>query len=140
MLNKAMQKGVIATMLVFGILMTAAAPAALAQDRNCRRSGYNTTSYYDNNRYYNDQYYRDNYRRDRVYRDSNYYRDDYYNDNYYNRRDTTGRTLRDVGIGTAIGAGGGALLGGRKGALIGAAIGAAGGYVYNRNKNNRYRY
>ena len=136
MLNKAMQKGVIVTMLVFGLLMTAAAPSALAQDRNCRRGNSYSTSYYDNDRYYNDRYYRDsNYRRDRVYRDSNYYNDYYYRD----RRDTTGRTLRDVGVGAAVGAGGGALLGGRKGALIGAAIGAAGGYVYNRGKNrNRY--
>ena len=134
MLNKAMQKGVIVTLLVFGSLMTMAAPSALAQDRYCRRGSSYNTSYYDNNRYYNDRYYRDNYRRDRAYRDSNYY-DDY----YYRDRDTTGRTLRDVGIGAAVGAGGGALLGGRKGALIGAAIGAAGGYVYNRGKNrNRY--
>jgi hypothetical protein len=136
MLNKAMQKGVIVTMLVFGLLMTAAAPAALAQGRNCRRnSNYNTSSYYGNDynargRYYNDQ---DRYSR-RQSRDYDY--DDYY---YRDRRNSTGKTLRDVGIGAAVGAGGGALFGGKKGALIGAAIGAAGGYVYNRGKNrNRY--
>jgi YmgG-like glycine-zipper protein len=140
MLNKAMQKGVIVTMLVFGSLITMAAPSALAQDRNCRRGNSYNTSYYDNNRSYNDRYYRDsNYRRDRVYRDNSYRNDNYYDDYYYRDRNTTGRTLRDVGIGAAVGAGGGALLGGKKGALIGAAIGAAGGYVYNRGKNrNRY--
>src|SRR5262245_11663218 len=105
MLKKAMQKSVIMTMLVFGLLLTTAAPAAMAQGRNCRTRNYNTSSYYDNSSYYNDRYYRDNYRRDRAYRDSNYY-DDYY---YRDRRDTTGRTLRDVGIGAAVGAGGGAL-------------------------------
>src|SRR5438045_1037060 len=115
MLNKAMQKGVIVTMLAFGLLMTTVAPSTLAQDRNCRRGNSYTTSYYDNGRYDNDRSYRDrNYRRDSVYRDSNY-RDSSYYDNYdyrYDRRNSTGRVLRDVGIGTAIGAGGGALFGG----------------------------
>lgn len=141
MLNKAMQKGVIVTMLVFGLLLTTAAPSALADGKKrCNNErDYYTSSYYDNNRYdndrYNDRYDRDrNYRRDSVYRDSNYY-DDY---NRYDRRDSRGRTIRNVGIGAAIGAGGGALFGGKKGALIGAAIGAAGGYVYNQKKRDRY--
>ncbi len=136
MLKKAMQKGVITTMLVFGLLMTAAAPAALAQGKNCRRGGYNTSAYYGNG--YNGNDYNDRYARRQnrdYYQSRNYYNDDY----YYRDRNTTGKTLRDVGIGAAVGAGGGALLGGKKGALIGAAIGAAGGYVYNRGKNrNRY--
>jgi hypothetical protein len=124
MLNKAMQKGVIVTMLVLGMLFTAAAPAALAKDKGRKSRSYYTSSY-------NDDYYdRDSRRRRNRDYDDDYYRRD--------RRNSTGETLRDVGIGAAVGAGGGALLGGKKGALIGAAIGAAGGYVYNKGKRNRW--
>lgn len=124
MMNKAMQKGVIVTMLVLGMLLTTAAPAALAKDKNCKRGNYYTTS-----NYYDDYYDRDSRRRNRDY-DDDYYRRD--------RRQTSKEVLRDVGIGAAVGAGGGVLLGGKKGALIGAAIGAAGGYVYNKGKRNRW--
>ncbi len=52
---------------------------------------------------------------------------------------------KNIGVGTAIGAVGGALIGGRKGALIGAGAGAGAGYgVYkykkNKYKNRRYGY
>ncbi|MEW6733287.1 MAG: YMGG-like glycine zipper-containing protein [Acidobacteriota bacterium] len=46
---------------------------------------------------------------------------------------------KHIGIGTAIGAIGGALIGGRKGALIGAGAGAGAGYLFYRNKRNKYR-
>jgi hypothetical protein len=128
MLNKAMQKSVMVMMLVFGILLTTAAPSALAGDKRCKRG----SNYYTSN--YNDDYYdRDQRRRQN--------RDYEYNDDYYRRDRRNGASrevLRDVGIGAAVGAGGGVLLGGKKGALIGAAIGAAGGYVYNRGKKNRW--
>jgi len=51
---------------------------------------------------------------------------------------------KNIAVGTAIGAVGGALIGGRKGALIGAGAGAATGYgVYKykkRKHRNRYYY
>ena len=45
--------------------------------------------------------------------------------------------LKRIGIGAAIGAGAGGLIGGRKGALIGAGAGAGGGYIYHRHKQRR---
>ena len=49
---------------------------------------------------------------------------------------------KNIAVGTAIGAVGGALIGGKKGALIGAGAGAAGGYgVYKlKKRKNRRRY
>jgi uncharacterized protein YcfJ len=48
---------------------------------------------------------------------------------------------KNIAVGTAIGAVGGALIGGGKGALIGAGAGAAGGYgVYKYKKHKRRRY
>lgn len=44
------------------------------------------------------------------------------------------RKAKRIGIGAAIGAGAGGLIGGRKGALIGAGAGAGGGYLYHRHK------
>ena len=49
------------------------------------------------------------------------------------------RALKRVGIGAAIGAGAGGLIGGRKGALIGAGAGAGGGYLYHRHKQAQAR-
>jgi uncharacterized protein YcfJ len=46
---------------------------------------------------------------------------------------------KNIAVGTAIGAVGGALLGGRKGALIGAGAGAAGGYGLYKVKKRKYR-
>ena len=114
-------------MVVFGLLLAAVAPNALAQDR-CRRRGNSVSSrYYDN----------DDFRRDRNRRD-------YYYDNY-DRQNTTGKAVGRTAIGAGIGALGGALLGGGKGAAIGAVIGGAGGYIYHQKKvndqnNRRYRY
>jgi hypothetical protein len=120
---------------MFGLLLVAAAPSALAQGRNkCRnRNGYVTA-----NNYYDDDYGRDrNYVRDRRYRDRDY--------DYYDREDTTGKAVKRTAIGAGIGALGGAVIGGKKGAAIGAGIGAAGGYIYHRKKvgderDRRYRY
>lgn len=46
---------------------------------------------------------------------------------------------KNIAVGTAIGAVGGALIGGRKGALIGAGAGAGGGYLLYKNKKRRAR-
>jgi hypothetical protein len=133
-MNKLMQKSVILS-VVFGLLLVAAAPNAMAQDR-CRKRG-NSVSYANS---YNDDYYRQsNYQGDRRRRDQGYY------DDYYDREDTTGKAVKRTAIGAGIGALGGALLGGGKGAAIGAAIGGAGGYIYHRkkvddNRDRRYRY
>jgi len=113
---KKMQKSVIA-MVVFGLLLAAAAPSALAQDRCRRRGDYASTRYYN-----------DNYRRDRR---------DYYND--YDRENTTGKAVKRTGIGAGIGALGGALIGGGKGAVIGGLLGGAGGYIYHQKKVNDQR-
>jgi hypothetical protein len=132
---KKLQKSVM-LMAVFGLLMVAAAPSAMAQGRNkCR----NRSNYSVANNYYNDDY-----RRDSTFERSRRYRDRDYRD-YYDREDTTGNAVKRTGIGAGIGALGGAVIGGKKGALIGAGIGAAGGYLYHRKKVNderdrRYRY
>ena len=46
---------------------------------------------------------------------------------------------KHIAVGTAIGAVGGALIGGKKGALIGAGAGAGGGYLVYRHKKHRHR-
>ena len=49
------------------------------------------------------------------------------------------KAAKRIGIGTAIGAGAGGLLGGRKGALIGAGAGAGAGTAYHYHKKRQYR-
>jgi uncharacterized membrane protein len=49
------------------------------------------------------------------------------------------KAAKRVGIGTAIGAGAGALINGKKGALIGAGAGAAGGTAYHYHKKRQWR-
>jgi hypothetical protein len=49
------------------------------------------------------------------------------------------KAAKRIGIGTAIGAGAGGLIGGRKGALIGAGAGAGAGTVYHYHKKRQYR-
>ena len=46
---------------------------------------------------------------------------------------------KHIAVGTAIGAVGGALIGGKKGALIGAGAGAGSGYLYNRHRRRGHR-
>jgi hypothetical protein len=49
------------------------------------------------------------------------------------------KAAKRIGIGTAIGAGGGGLIGGRKGALIGAGVGAGAGTAYHYHKKHQAR-
>ena len=49
------------------------------------------------------------------------------------------RAAKRIGIGTAAGAGVGALINGKKGALIGAGAGAAGGTAYHVHKKRQWR-
>jgi len=49
------------------------------------------------------------------------------------------KAAKRIGIGTAIGAGAGGLIGGRKGALIGAGAGAGAGTAYHYHKKRQYR-
>lgn len=59
-------------------------------------------------------------------------------DSYAKRRRRPSKT-KNIAVGTAIGAIGGALIGGRKGALIGAGAGAGTGYVVYRHKKKKYK-
>ena len=117
-MTKMIQKSVILTVVLGLLLAVAAAPSAMAQDR-CRRRGFNSS------RYYNDDFRRDRNRRD------------YYND--YDRQDTRGRAVGRTAAGAGIGALAGALIGGGKGAAVGAVIGGAGGYIYHQQKVNNQR-
>ena len=109
MIKRSIHKSAVIMMLVLGLLLTSAAPSALAQGRRGRNRNY-----------------------DRVYYDRNYNQN---YDNYYDSENTTGKTVKRVGIGAL----GGALLGGKKGLIIGAGVGAAGGYLYHRHKVNKER-
>ena len=55
----------------------------------------------------------------------------------YHRRHRPSKT-KHIAVGTAIGAVGGALIGGRKGALIGAGAGAGTGYGVYKYKKHKY--
>jgi hypothetical protein len=122
---KKSMKSAVVMMLALGVLLASVAPSALAQGK-CRDRR-RVESRYEQDRYYNSRYYDD-----RDYRDRDY--------DYRYRENGTGQTVKRVGIGAGIGAVAGALIGGKKGALIGAGVGAAGGYIYHRNKRDRYRY
>lgn len=108
---KMMQKSVILTVVLGLLFAAAAAPSAMAQDRSCRRRGFNSSRY-------NDDFRRDRFRRD------------------YDRQNTTGKAVGRTAAGAGIGALAGALIGGGKGAAVGAAIGGAGGYIYHQQKVN----
>ncbi len=123
-MTKMIQKSVVLT-VVLGLLLAAAAPSAMAQDR-CHRRDY-TSSRYDNDDYRRDRYDNDDYRRDR------------YRNDYYNPQATTGKAVGRTAAGAGIGALAGALIGGGKGAAIGAVIGGAGGYIYHQQKVNNQR-
>src|SRR5262245_9127610 len=133
-MTKMIQKSVILT-VVLGLLLAAAAPSAMAQDR-CHRRDY-TSSKYDNDDYRRDRYDNDDYRRDRY--DNDDYRRDRYRNDYYNPQATTGKAVGRTAAGAGIGALAGALIGGGKGAAIGAVIGGAGGYIYHQQKVNNQR-
>src|SRR5215831_7170743 len=133
-MTKMIQKSVILT-VVLGLLLAAAAPSAMAQDR-CHRRDY-TSSRYNNDYYRRDRYDNDDYRRDRY--DNDDYRRDRYRNDYYNPQATTGKAVGRTAAGAGIGALAGALIGGGKGAAIGAVIGGAGGYIYHQQKVNNQR-
>src|SRR5262249_21637357 len=131
-MTKMIQKSVILT-VVLGLLLAAAAPSAMAQDR-CHRRGYTSS------RGYNDDYRRDRYdnydtRRDRYNNDD--YRGDRYRNDYYNPQATTGKAVGRTAAGAGIGALAGALIGGGKGAAIGALIGGAGGFIFPQHKGKK---
>jgi hypothetical protein len=160
-LNTLNIRNVVGTALVAGVMLVMASPSVMAQggrrgercDRNSGNiSGVDYGSRYDN-RYDNSQYYNDRIYNDRYYNNNNnnrysnnaYYNGRYYGDgDYYENQNTTGKALKRVGIGAAIGAGAGVLLGGKTGAMVGAGAGALGGYIYHRGKVNgqqgRYPY
>jgi hypothetical protein len=56
-----------------------------------------------------------------------------------NRQAGKRKAAKRIGIGTAVGAGAGALINGKKGALIGAGAGAAGGTAYHYHKKRQWR-
>ena len=128
-MTKMIQKSVILTVVLGLLLVAAAAPSAMAQDR-CHRRGYTSSKDYN-----------DDYRRDRY--DNDDYRRDRYRNDYYNPQATTGKAVGRTAAGAGIGALAGALIGGGKGAAIGALIGGAGGYIYHQqkvnNQNDRWR-
>ena len=59
---------------------------------------------------------------------------------YHNPEAGKKKAAKRIGIGTAIGAGAGALIGGRKGALIGAGAGAGAGTAYHYHKKRQWRH
>lgn len=128
-MNKSIYKSAFVFILMIGILLTSVAPSVLAQGQSRTRI---------RSMRYVDDYHRDSdYQRDRVRRDRDY---DYENDPYYDRNRSKKEGLKRTGIGAAIGAAGGGIMGGRKGALIGGIVGAAGGYIYHKQKENNRRY
>ncbi len=91
----------------------------------------------DYSRYEQDSRYRD--------RSDRYYNDQRRVDNYDRRYDYDEREYKsppsktkNIIAGTAIGAVGGAIIGGRKGTAIGAGVGAVTGYFIYRHKKNNY--
>ncbi|MFN0122008.1 MAG: YMGG-like glycine zipper-containing protein [Blastocatellia bacterium] len=131
-MNMSIRQRAITMMLALGIMLMAAAPGILAQDRCSTRR---RTVTYNNNSYGN--------RYDNRYDDRNSSRNDRYDDRYDDRTyndGSKGRAVKRTGIGAAGGAVAGGLIGGRKGVLIGGIAGAAAGYVYHRHKENQRRY
>jgi len=59
---------------------------------------------------------------------------------YHNPEAGKKKAAKRIGIGTAVGAGAGALIGGRKGALIGAGAGAGAGTAYHYHKKRQWRH
>ena len=162
MLNRKLRLSVLKMTLVAGVFMILLAPSAMAQGRRERcdnaRGGFSSQRYdsrYDsgysdtnNNRYdssyYNNYNNRYNNRANNRANDYYYGNDGRYSESEWENENTTGKALSRVGIGAAIGAGAGVLLGGKTGALVGAGAGALGGYIYHRGKVNgqqsRYPY
>jgi hypothetical protein len=126
-----MIKRIAALALAVAFIALTIAPEALACDRRRSRAAYGYSPYRSAYNY-------------SPYRYRGVASDRYYANRYYNgRRDgigSTGRALLTVGAPAAIGAGVGALMGGKKGAVVGALLGGGGGAAYYliRNRGRRY--
>ncbi|HKS40677.1 MAG TPA: hypothetical protein VJX74_08660 [Blastocatellia bacterium] len=141
---------VVSMLLVFAFL--AAAPEAFAGCRN-RRGSYRTAYYGSPYRYRSSGYSPYRYRSSgyRPYRSNSYGYNSYgyspyryrsvAGQRYYGRRRHSTRNLiLSIAAPGAVGAGVGALLGGKKGAGVGALLGAGGGAAYYLIKNRNRRY
>lgn len=136
---------VVSLLLVFAFL--AAAPEALAGCRN-RRSAYRTAYYGSPYRYSSFGYSPYRYRSSgyssygyNSYGYSPYRYRSVAGQRYYGRRNHSTRNLiLSIAAPGAVGAGVGALLGGKKGAGVGALLGAGGGAAYYLIKNRNRRY
>lgn len=136
---------VVSMLLVFAFL--AAAPEALADCRN-RRGSYRTAYYGSPYRYRSSGYSSYRYRSSSYspYRYSSYGYSPYRyrsvaGQRYYGRRGHSTRNLiLSIAAPGAVGAGVGALLGGKKGAGVGALLGAGGGAAYYLIRNRHRRY
>lgn len=135
---------VVAMLLVFAFL--AAAPETFAGGRHRRssyRAAYSRPYRYNSYGYSPYRYtsYRSSPYRYNSYGYSPYRYSSVAGQRYYGRRGHSTRNLiLSIAAPGAIGAGVGALLGGKKGAGIGALLGAGGGAAYHliRNRNRRY--
>jgi hypothetical protein len=145
----------IAVMALFAAFISLAIPSDTFA-RNCNRRGgsragygrtyyspsrYQARSYYSTNRYYGRSYYNNSFGSGRAYYSSPYrYRGVAGNRYYGSRRSSTRDTILRIAAPAAVGAGVGALLGGKKGAVVGALFGGGGGAIYHlvRNRNRRY--
>jgi hypothetical protein len=136
---------VVSMLLVFAFL--AAAPEAFAGCRN-RRSSYRTAYYGSPYRYRSSGYspYRYSSYGYSPYRSNSYgyspyrYRSVAGQRYYGRRRHSTRNLILSIAAPGAVGAGVGALLGGKKGAGVGALLGAGGGAAYYLIKNRHRRY
>jgi hypothetical protein len=150
-------KKITVTALLLAFVFLAAAPDTLADCRRNRRSGFRT-AYYNPYRYqagYNSPYRYRSVAGQRYYANNAYgyngygyngYRNNGYRYNgygyngYRSRSHSTRNLILSVAAPGAIGAGVGALFGGKKGAGIGALLGGGGGAAYYllRHRNRRY--
>jgi hypothetical protein len=139
----------IAVMALLLAFLSLAIPSDTFAGNRWRRSGnravygrtYYTSPYRYQNRYQRATYYASPYR----YQRATYYNPYRYggvagNRFYGSRRSSTRDTILRIAAPAAVGAGLGALLGGKKGAAVGALFGGGGGAIYHliRNRNRRY--
>src|SRR5262245_24794148 len=131
------------------LVLTAAAPLSLADDRCDRRSyhrrddrayySYTDRGYSGGPAYpgYRESGYGYGYAapgyRDDSYRDYGYRNDGYYGYGDYQRQRPAGKSAAIIGGTAAAGAAVGAIAGGGRGAAIGAAVGALGGLIFDRS-------
>lgn len=124
--------------ILFAFVFLATAPETFADCRRNRRAGYRT-AYYSPYRYQSGYY--SPYRYRGVAGQRYYAYNGYRTYNGYRRRGNSTRNLvLSIAAPGAIGAGVGALFGGKKGAGIGALLGGGGGAAYYLLKNRNRRY